>query len=190
MFRNVHFRLKLRRRRLDPTTTGTLRRMRGRSRGWKRWRRRWSNKVPLGEKKKIHTYCQCQKSLSWMATINDESMRAHHSDHDRCNWFLLPDISQPVGGSCPWPFFSGVLSWFHWANISQPGVLFYCRCPRQTHWTASSTGPLWPRMFRHWRKFHLRFTKVSRLKSWLQFDSKCWSFKSFHSKDSTWHWQA
>ena len=54
-------------------------------------------------------------------------------------------------------------------RIAQPVVLFYFGCPRQTHWTASSTGPLWPRMFRHWRRFHLSF----QIEYWLQLASIC-----------------
>ena len=37
-------RLNLMLTRLVPTTTGTLQRMQGRSRGWRRWKRNWSNK--------------------------------------------------------------------------------------------------------------------------------------------------
>ena len=143
----------------------------------------------LLEKKEI-SYCQCQKSVSWMATINYESRRAQWP----WSLYLISFARYFTANSrklslAKWPLIFGVLSWFHWTDISQPVVVFYFVCPRQTHWTASSTGPLWPRMFRHWQHFHLRFT-VSRLKSWLQFDSKCLSIESFHSKDSTWHWQA
>ena len=48
-------------------------------------------------------------------------------------------------------------------------VIFYFGCPRQTHWTSSSTGPLWPRMLRHWQRFHLSF----QIKYLLQLDSIC-----------------
>ena len=69
-------RLKQMRRRLVLTTTGTVQRMQGLSRGWRRWKRSWSNKRFSSAKTDYHTYCRHQNTqyrfLTQTMTINGQ----------------------------------------------------------------------------------------------------------------------